>query len=420
MENLIGMLSGFITDNPSVTVITGSIVSFLLGSGVFSFLRRPKKVGQGEARYFTDNNLLAPPMERPAYSDRMAYVLAEMSALAYWEFEGTGGVIRDAAAGLLKDVIGNEEDAQKWLEAFADDLLVKGVDSEVFFRNLLSRSGFELLGTVNVSSTQAFVCKRVAKNEDPYIVVSYRGTEKKVEDWLTDVRAIPFEEDGTKVHTGFREELMVKMDSTGKTALQRVKKILDSEDAKDGNGKHWPLFITGHSLGGALALLTTKELACDTNGACYTFGAPRVANYEYFDNLKTPVFRIVNSADIVPRVPPGAAITLILKLMQGLSWISGFMPIVSNLFDRFEVILDKLNGYRHFGDQRYLTDVKSGRFDTVKLLSNPPAIDRMMWMGQQLRINYFTPVKSHGMAIYRAKLAYIANSRNRTGKTVSK
>lgn len=133
MENLIGMLPGYITDNPSVTVIIGSIVSFLLGSGVFSFLRRPKKVGQGAAHYFTDNNLLAPPMERPAYSDRMAYVLAEMSALAYWKFEGTGGVIKDAAAGLLKDVIGNEEDAQKWLEAFADDLLIKGVDSEVFF-----------------------------------------------------------------------------------------------------------------------------------------------------------------------------------------------------------------------------------------------------------------------------------------------
>ena len=98
MENLIGMLPGFVTDNPSYTVIIGSIVSFLVGSGVLSFLRRPKKVGQGEASYFTDKNLLAPPMERPAYSDRMAYVLAEMSALAYWEFEGAGGVIKDAAA----------------------------------------------------------------------------------------------------------------------------------------------------------------------------------------------------------------------------------------------------------------------------------------------------------------------------------
>ena len=38
--------------------------------------------------------LLSPPMERPAYSDRMAYVLAEMSALAYYRFE-TKGLVND-------------------------------------------------------------------------------------------------------------------------------------------------------------------------------------------------------------------------------------------------------------------------------------------------------------------------------------
>lgn len=105
---------------------------------------------------------------------------------------------------------------------------------------------------------------------------------------------------------------------------------------------------------------------------------------------------------------------LIVKLVQGLSWATGFMPVLSKLFDNLEVWLDKLNGYRHHGDQRYLTDVESGRFDTVKLLSNPPAIDRIMWMGQQLGMSLFAPVKSHGMAIYRNKLNYIANARNRT------
>jgi hypothetical protein len=36
-----------------------------------------------------------------------------------------------------------------------------------------------------------------------------------------------------------------------------------------------------------------------------------------------------------------------------------------------------------------------------------------MWMGQQIGVSLFAPVKSHGMAIYRKKLNFIANSRNR-------
>ena len=71
--------------------------------------------------------------------------------------------------------------------------------------------------------------------------------------------------------------------------------LLDSEGAKDKSGNKLPVFITGHSLGGALALLTTRALPQDMVGACYTYGAPRVANYEYFDGMKTPVFRVVIS-----------------------------------------------------------------------------------------------------------------------------
>jgi hypothetical protein len=368
-------------------------------------------VSQGETEFFADKKLLSPPMARPAYSDRMAYVLAEMSSLAYYEFEGSGGTIRNAAKSFLQKTFDDEDEIRKWLETFADDLLIKGVDSEEFLRRVLENKGFNLLGTVNVANIQAFVCKRIEKKEAPYVVVAFRGTEMKVEDWLTDAKAIPTEKGDSKVHTGFLRALNVETNPQGKTALICVQDILKKADANDDKSHPLPLFITGHSLGGALALLTTKEIASDINGACYTYGGPRVANYEHFEGMKTPVFRVVNSADIVPRVPPGAVMGIIVKLVQGLSWVSGFMPGVSKLFDRLEAWLDKLNGYRHYGDQRYLTDVKSGRFETVELLSNPPAIDRIIWMGQHLGASLFAPVKSHGMAIYRKKLNYIANAR---------
>ena len=105
-----------------------------------------------------------------------------------------------------------------------------------------------------------------------------------------------------------------------------------------------------HSLGGALALLATKLVAPDVDGACYTFGAPRVANYEYFSEVKTPVYRVVNSSDIVPRVPPGAGLEMGLMVIRGLAWAVGFAPPVVSLLNKLEERLDKLNGYRHFGD----------------------------------------------------------------------
>jgi hypothetical protein len=145
-------------------------------------------------------------------------------------------------------------------------------------------------------------------------------------------------------------------------------------------------------------------------GACYTYGAPRIANYEFFENVKTPVFRVVNSADIVPRVPPIMVVWV--KLVQGLAWITTLIPAVSNPLVKLANWLDRLHGYRHYGDQRYLTDVKSGRFSDVQLLSNPPAVDRIMWIGQQLVQSWLAPVKSHGMKIYRKKLRHLANSRN--------
>jgi len=410
-------LMTLVKGNPWNSATIAAVISTIAGSGILSFLRRPKSASQGEAKYFADGKLLTPPTRRPAYSDRMAYVLAEMSALAYYEFEGSGGVVKDAAKHFLGRVSDNSEEIEKLLEQFADELLVKGVDSIEFFRKILENSDFELIGTINVKETQGFVCRRNPSKGASYVVVAFRGTEQKTSDWLTDARAVPKQEGVTKVHTGFHEALLVNEDIDGFTAMQRVEEFLDAPEAKDANGELLPVFITGHSLGGALALLAAKQLGSKIDGASYTYGAPRVANYDYFRGMKTPVFRVVNSSDIVPRVPPGAIMTLIVKLVQGLSWLTSLVPAVSGLLDKLEQKLDMLMGYRHYGDQRYLTDVKSGEWNTVRLLSNPPAIDRLIWMGTQLSTNIFSPVKSHGMKLYRNKLNYIANDRNKASGT---
>ena len=420
MMDFVDSLLELVKEYPVITTAVTVLISGITGSGIFSFLRRSKTVADKNDSYFSDSQLLSPPIKRPAYSDRMAYVLAEMSGLAYYQFEGSGGFVKDAVKNFLSAELDpkNEADIHRFLEKFSADLIGNRNLSIDVFRNVLESADFKLLGTINVEETQGFVCKRDVSNEDPYVVIAFRGTEKKISDWLTDARAIPIRKGATKVHTGFFEALKVNTGEDGKTALDKVKEVLDSPETKDANGEPLRLFITGHSLGGALALLTTKLLAPDVNGACYTFGAPRIANYEYFERVKTPVYRVVNSSDIVPRVPPGAGLDPLLNLLQMLSWLTGWSPVISRLIDKLEGILDKLSGYRHFGDLRFLTDVAAGRFRDVKLLRNPPAIDRILWFWKRLMYSFFTPVQSHSMTLYRKKLAYVAHDRNR-GQFVS-
>ena len=386
-------------------------VAGAVATAVFSFLRRPKSSKDGEQTYLEDRKLLSPPLSRPAYSDRMAYVLAELSDLAYYQFEGASGFINDAIEQAKRIDLSDESTLRDFLDGFSAEMMSGHRLSLNAFSGILKSSGFSLLGTINVVETQGFLCKRSVPDEPSYLVLAFRGTEKKVSDWLTDARCVPTVEGATKVHTGFLEAFTKVKDSEGRTARQVVEELLSRPEAKEG-GKALPLFVTGHSLGGAMAMLATKLVAPDVTGACYTFGAPRVANYEYFRWMKTPVYRIVNSSDIVPRMPPGAIMFALRALFQLLAWLTYVAPPVSALLTRIEEFVDKLSGYRHHGDLRYLTDVAEGRFQDVRVLPNPPAIDRVVWMWRRLGKSVLVPVKSHGMEIYRRKLRAYANARD--------
>ncbi len=396
---------------PLISGIAG-VAGPAVAAFVFTHIRRPKSTAHDVGPYFTEAKLMTPAHMRPAYSDRMAYVLAEMSDLAYYQFEGRGGLVEDAAQSMLELNLAERQDIRQFLDRFSAELMSGRRLSLDTLGKVLKGSGFSLVDVIDVQETQGFACKRAVAGEPPYLVLAFRGTEQKVSDWLTDARCSPTVEGETKVHTGFLDALTKNVDAEGRTVEEVVREILDRPEARDGQGRPLPLFITGHSLGGALALLTTRLVAPDINGACYTFGAPRVGNYEFFRCVKTPVYRVVNSSDIVPRVPPGAVVMPLTEIVKVASWLTSLAPPVARLFDRLESFLDKLNGYRHYGDLRYLTDVEEGKFDTARLLTNPPAIDRVMWTMRHLSHSLLMPIKNHSMSIYRMKLASIAIDRN--------
>ncbi len=131
---------------------------------------------------------------------------------------------------------------------------------------------------------------RPAKSHQPRIV--FRGTEaNSFEDIKTDISVKHTESAGElgEVHLGFKTAL----DSVWKD----IEKWLKPTD-KD-------VFITGHSLGAALATVASVRIN-NEHVRLYTFGSPKCVDQEVVDNVSIGghAWRFRNNNDIVTKVPP--------------------------------------------------------------------------------------------------------------------
>jgi hypothetical protein len=129
---------------------------------------------------------------------------------------------------------------------------------------------------------------------DTHAVLAFRGTDPiTLPNWLTDaiVQLVVREEYVGRVHHGFSAVLNRTWD--------KVQSVL--EEAVEDR----PLFLTGHSMGGALAVLTACRLAKAGRPpvAVYTFGSPRIGDRAFCAAYALPTYRIVNRLDLVPELP---------------------------------------------------------------------------------------------------------------------
>ena len=325
-----------------------------------------------------------PPIRRAAYSDRTAWLLAEMSQLAYVKFEQNELNFLD----LAKDMIGMEK------EALADYLqkeftsLIKNTNELKKLKENLQIADFEVIQTFDKDGTQAFLAKR---ETDKMVVLSFRGTEvTQLKDIETDLRAITHKNGKTKTHTGFRDAYFLIHDEV----KAELEKIDDS----------YSIYITGHSLGGALALLATKNLHRDNIAACYTYGSPRVGNEEFAYSIKVPIYRVVNTVDIVPRLPPGRGMDIFVDFFRILGLLIKPLNNFANVLD------DKLCGYRHHGDMRFLTNCKKSDCSDVQVIYNLPPLARLR---RQFKNNLSLKrnISDHSIDKYCKKLAAYAIER---------
>jgi triacylglycerol lipase len=148
--------------------------------------------------------------------------------------------------------------------------------------------------------TQGFVAQNAQ-----ILLIAFRGTQPNVPvDWLSDFQALhetwghPI---GT-VHKGFYEALRAVWGHP-----LNGKEILPARLLAAGRRAIW---ITGHSLGGALAELCAAQASFVSHvpvQGVYTFGQPRVGDEAYartvHDAFGVRIFRMIHDRDIVPRVP---------------------------------------------------------------------------------------------------------------------
>lgn len=106
-----------------------------------------------------------------------------------------------------------------------------------------------------------------------------------------------------------------------------------------------PLYLTGHSQGGALAILEAAMPDGEDDTVIYTFGAPRVGNNCFADLERYPHHRVVNSIDIVPMLPfmaMGYKHSGTLQYIDGKGKIHEAIPLPKQLLDQFKTLCESV------------------------------------------------------------------------------
>jgi triacylglycerol lipase len=161
-------------------------------------------------------------------------------------------------------------------------------------------------------------CDGFVASGNDFAVLAFRGT-KDAKSWMDDLEATPVPypwlfkggPEVGQIHAGFGHALCDAWPQI-RDAINKIAPVTPANAPANSNPAP-TLWITGHSLGGALAVLAGAALSIwseapirSVNGI-YTFGQPRVGLYSFCGNydhvLSSKTFRFVNNKDLVPRVP---------------------------------------------------------------------------------------------------------------------
>ncbi len=194
----------------------------------------------------------------------------------------------------------------------------------------LAGDGFERVVFFDVAGTQGYLGVHPGMEGHPrFAVVAFRGTENDYADVLTDITVFKGKAADWRgrAHAGFLMALKQVWGTYARPPWPETLQVswkgpeglgtaLDELESRFPNIR---VFFTGHSLGAALATLALfwweepevkeeVEAPYSSSSILCTFGSPRVAATDFAEYLNRKIrqaYRVVNSTDVVPRVPPG-------------------------------------------------------------------------------------------------------------------
>jgi hypothetical protein len=233
-------------------------------------------------------------------------------------------------------------------DSLASAHLVAPVERDVTVAHVLGTcAGYAYAATDTVSTIMArlglegHACVRIAETVDAMfifstaylvqsrcgrvVILAYRGTEPtNLTNWLGDIEVGPGSSvlslgEGTKrvrVHAGFHRNVRATFTDVVRelTAAAQGRSLADH----DRSVKHGlkALYVTGHSLGGAMALLFGLMLSGNADHrplasrmrAVYTFGQPLAldASPGLMPAFESKVFRHLLARDPIPALPPAS------------------------------------------------------------------------------------------------------------------
>lgn len=218
-------------------------------------------------------------------------------------------ILDDQKAAEMRELFSTAESA---MEAWA--MLATSLGHPSFIK-----SEFEKLCFLDNTPTDTQVAIWRDSNQKR-VVIAFRGTEQaRWKDLRTDLMLIPAGLNPERVGGDFKQEVQVHSgflsayDSVRTRIISLLKLAIGCIDDGVEQLSKWHVYVTGHSLGGALATLLALELSSSQlakRGAIsvtmYNFGSPRVGNRKFAEVYNEKVkdsWRVVNHRDIIPTVP---------------------------------------------------------------------------------------------------------------------
>ena len=125
------------------------------------------------------------------------------------------------------------------------------------------------------------------------IILAFRGSDD-AQDWAINFNVKKIQDNGAHVHEGF----VLALASVWDKISTPLRKMVEQKNRK--------IWVTGHSLGGALATLATRRLLNMGVGQIetHTFGQPRVGGIKLAKQITSTFYRFAYVSDPVPVFPP--------------------------------------------------------------------------------------------------------------------